>query len=231
MNKMRIAVCDDETSDLMQILELLKLYDPDGQLLVSTFLHATVLIDAAQKLAFDIVLLDIEMEPPNGFEIAKQLVAFPEPPIIIFATKSNAYAMKGYGIAIRYLQKPISMGDFREAMDVAIADATAHRLTFQIDNSIVSVKLRDVQYIETFGHYAVVHTDKESFRFRSTLKEIISKLPKGYFVSPHKSYVVNLEHIRSATATEISLDCGAKIPIGRKRAQIFNEAFYHFLGR
>ena len=231
MDKIRIAICDDETSDLMQILELLKIYDPDGQLLVSTFLHATDLIDAAQKLAFDIVLMDIEMEPPNGFEIAKKLVALPEPPIIVFATKSNAYAMKGYGIAIRYLQKPISTGDFREAMDVAIADATAHRLTFQIDNSIVSVQLRDVQYIETFGHYAVVHTDKESFRFRSTLKEIMSKLPKGYFVSPHKSYIVNLEHIRSATATEISLDCGANIPIGRKRAQIFNEAFYHFLGR
>lgn len=231
MDKLRIAICDDETSDLMQILELLKIYDPDGQLLASTFLHAADLMDAAQKLSFDIVLLDIEMEPPNGFDIAKKLAALPEPPIIIFATKSNAYAMKGYGIAIRYLQKPISTGDFREAMDVAIADATAHRLTFQIDNSIVSVQLRDVQYIETFGHYAVVHTDKESFRFRSTLKEIISKLPKGYFVSPHKSYVVNLEHIRSATATEISLDCGAKIPIGRKRAQIFNEAFYHFLGR
>lgn len=231
MDKLRIAICDDETSDLMQILELLKIYDPDGQLQVSTFLHATDLIDAAQKLAFDIVLMDIEMEPPNGFDIAKKLVALPDPPIVIFATKSNAYAMKGYGIAIRYLQKPISTGDFREAMDVAIADATAHRLTFQIDNSIVSVQLRDVQYIETFGHYAVVHTDKESFRFRSTLKEIMSKLPKGYFVSPHKSYIVNLEHIRSATATEISLACGAKIPIGRKRAQTFNEAFYHFLGR
>ena len=231
MENLHIGICDDEPMDLAQILDLLKRYDSDNHLMVTTFLHASDLLDATTKLVFDIVLLDIEMEPPNGFEVAKNLVALPEPPIIIFATKSNAYAIKGYGIAIRYLQKPITKENFAEAMDVAIEDATAHRLTFQIDNSIVSVRLRDVQYIETFGHYTVVHTNQESFRFRSTLKEMMAKLPKGYFVSPHKSYIVNLEHIRSATASEISLNCGAKIPIGRKRAQIFNEAFYRFLGR
>ena len=59
----------------------------------------------------------------------------------------------------------------------------------------------------------------------------MSRLPKGYFASPHKSYVVNLEHIRSATATEIVLDCGVVVPIGRKRMQEFNDALYRFLGR
>ena len=71
----------------------------------------------------------------------------------------------------------------------------------------------------------------EAYRFRSTLKEVMSRLPKGYFASPHKSYVVNLEHIRSATATEIVLDCGVVVPIGRKRMQEFNDALYRFLGR
>lgn len=171
------------------------------------------------------------MEPPNGYEIAKKLINLPKPPVVIFATKSNAYALKGYGIALRYLQKPIARDDFYEAMDVAISDATAHRLTFQIDNTLVSVPLRDVQYIETFGHYTVVHTAQESYRFRSTLKEMMAKLPKGYFVSPHKSFIVNLEYIRSASASEISMNCGVKIPIGRKRMSDFNEALYRFLGR
>lgn len=65
MDKIRIAICDDEKNDLGQIMEQLKLYDPDNQLLVSTFHHAADLLDAAKKLSFDIVLLDIEMEPPS----------------------------------------------------------------------------------------------------------------------------------------------------------------------
>lgn len=231
MDNLRIGICDDEPVDLAQIMDLVKLYDRDNQLLLTTFSHASDLFDAAKKLVFDIVLLDIEMDPPNGYEIAKKLIDLPEPPVVIFATKSNAYALKGYGIAVRYLQKPVTRDAFYEAMDAAIADAIAHRLTFQIDNTLISIRLRDVQYIETFGHYTVVHTDQESYRFRSTLKEMMAKLPKGYFVSPHKSYIVNLEHIRSASASEISMNCGAKIPIGRKRMSDFNEALYRFLGR
>lgn len=231
MENLKIGICDDEPGDLAQILELVKLYDNENQLQVTTYLHAKDLLSAAKKTCFDIVLLDIEMEPPTGFDVAKELIAMPEPPIVIFATKSNAYALKGYGVAVRYLQKPVAKEDFFEAMDVAVTDATAHRLTFQIDNTLISIRLRDVQYIEAFGHYTVVHTDQEAFRFRSTLKEVMAKLPKGYFVSPHKSYVVNLEHIRSATSSEICMSCGMKIPIGRKRMQEFNAALYRFLGR
>lgn len=231
MEKLRLGICDDETQDLAQILEMVKRYDGDCQLQITTFLHAKDLLHAAKTSSFDITILDIEMEPPTGFDVAKDLIAMPNPPIVIFATKSNAYALKGYGVAIRYLQKPVAQGDFFEAMDAAIADATAHRLTFQIDTALVSVPLRNIQYIETFGHYAVVHTTDKAYRFRSTLKEVMSRLPKGYFASPHKSYVVNLEHIRSATASEIILDCGAVVPIGRKRMQEFNDALYRFLGR
>lgn len=231
MDYLRLGICDDETQDLAQILDMVKLYDQSDQLQITTYLHARDLLCASKKTGFDIVILDIEMEPPTGFDAAKELISMPDPPIVIFATKSNAYALKGYGVAIRYLQKPVIQSDFFEAMDAAIADATAHRLTFQMDAELISVHLRDIQYIEAFGHYAVIHTNQESYRFRSTLKEIMARLPKGYFASPHKSYVVNLEHIRSAAATELSLDCGAVVPIGRKRMQEFNDALYRFLGR
>lgn len=231
MKKLRLGICDDEIQDLAQLLELMKWYDEGCQLQITTFLHAKDLLHAAKSSCFDIVILDIEMEPPTGFDVAKELTVMPNPPVIMFATKSNAYAIKGYGVAIRYLQKPVAKEDFFEAMDAAIADATAHRLSFQIDTSLISIHLRDIQYIEIFGHYTVVHTTEEAYRFRSSLKEIMSRLPKGYFASPHKSYVVNLEHIRSATATEIQLDCGVVVPIGRKRMQEFNDALYCFLGR
>lgn len=231
MEKLRLGICDDEIQDLAQILELVKRYGEDCQLQITTFLHAKDILHAAKTSGFDIAILDIEMEPPTGFDAAKELIAMPNPPIVIFATKSNAYALKGYGVAIRYLQKPVAQGDFFEAMDAAIADATAHRLTFQIDTSLVSVHLRDIQYIEIFGHYAVVHTAEEAYRFRSTLREVMARLPRGYFASPHKSYVVNLEHVHSVTTSVITLDCGTVVPIGRKRMQEFNDALYRFLGR
>lgn len=231
MEQLHIAICDDESVDLVHALDLVSQYDTEQQFVVSTFLRAADLLAATKTASFDIVLLDIEMPPPTGFDVAQQLIQDSAPPSIIFTTKSNAYAMKGYGIAIRYLQKPIIYEAVSEALDVAIAEANAHRLTIQIDNTIHAIRLRDVQYIEVFGHYAVIHADKDSYRYRSSLKEIIGRLPRGYFAVSHKSYVVNMEHIKSATATEIIMDSGAVVPIGRTKAQEFNQAFYRFLGR
>lgn len=231
MENLQLAICDDEPEDLKKLFALAKQYDPEDQLKITTFFRAADLLETHKKSAFDIVLLDIEMQPPTGFDVARELIGMPQPPVVIFATKSNAYALKGYGIAIRYLQKPIAQEDFFEAMDVAVADATAHRLTFQSCGTLISIRLGDIQYLEAFGHYTIVHTDRDFFRFRCTFKEIMGTLPRKYFVSPHKSYIVNLEHIQATTTSEITLSCGVKIPIGRKRMQEFNHALYQFLRR
>lgn len=231
MDQLRIAICDDEIIDLSQTLELIKNYDNNKQLQITPFLRAADLLEKSKEYPFDIVLLDIEMEPPSGFDVAKCLASTENPPTVIFTTKSNAYALKGYGIAIRYLQKPLISETLNEALDIAIADATAHRLTIQIDGVLHTVLLRDVHYIEIYGHYANIHTGKKTFRLRTTLKEIMGRLPKGYFVPTHKSFIVNMEHITSVTTSEVNLDCGTIIPIGRTKAKEFNQALFRFLGR
>lgn len=231
MDQLHIAICDDEMLDLSQVMELVNLYNNNNQLQITTFLHAVDLLNASNKDKFDIVLLDIEMEPPSGFDVAKELIVKDNPPTIIFTTKSNAYALKGYGIAIRYLQKPLSYDSLSEALDVAIADATAHRLTIQVESVLHTVRLRDVQYIEIYGHYANIHTAQQTFRLRTTLKEIMKRLPKGYFVLTHKSYIVNLDHITSVSNSEIKLDCGETIPIGRTKSKEFNQTLFRYLGR
>ena len=108
MEKFRLGICDDESEDLAQLLDMVKQYDVGGCLQAAAFSSAADILDAAKNACFDIAILDIEMEPPTGFDVAKELIAMPNPPIVIFATNSKAYALKGYGIAIRYLQKPIA---------------------------------------------------------------------------------------------------------------------------
>lgn len=203
MDKLKIAVCDDEAVDLTQALALVEDYDLKQQLHIIAFHRAAELLVKIQD-KIDIVLMDIEMAPPNGFDVAKQLIQLPKPPVIIFTTKSNAYTLKGYGVAIRYIQKPLQKADLFEALDAAIAEAVAHRMTFEVNDTKYSLPLQDVCYIEIYGHYASIHTATNEFRVRSTLKEITAKLPCGHFAFPHKSYVVNLEHIVSGQVPKSS---------------------------
>ena len=171
------------------------------------------------------------MEQPNGYVIGKQLVKTKEPPVIIFVTKSSAYTIKGYGIALRYLQKPLDQAALEEALDAAIQEATVHRLYFTSEDRDVALPLREILYIEMLGHYAVIHTNNSEYRFRSTLKEIQGKLPQGCFALPHKGILVNFEHVQVASKNEVKMDDGTVIPISRYRHRDFRDAFFRFLGR
>ena len=59
-----------------------------------------------QKKSFDLLLLDIEM-PSNGFQLAQSLIQMEKHPLVVFVTKRHEYAVQGYGIAFRYLVKPL----------------------------------------------------------------------------------------------------------------------------
>lgn len=229
MEKLRIGICDDEAADLVQMVSLMQAYDPDESFRVTTFFRAGELLEETRMHPFDIVLLDIEMEPPTGFEAAQKLISLPNPPTILFATKSSAYALKGYGVAVRYLQKPVSREAFFEAMDAAVAEAAAHRLTFDVDGTTFTIP-SGMYALEIFGHYSMVHTQSTTYRMRSTLKELTATLPRSFFVSPHKSYVVNLEHIQAASATEITMDTGKKSPSAEKGSRSLIRCFTVFLG-
>lgn len=232
MSILRIAVCDDDPVDLANTIGMIERYDKNNSFDIVPFTQASALLNESDTSAFDILLLDIEMEAPNGYDVAKQITATSSsPPVIVFVTKSSAYTLKGYGIALRYLQKPLDKALFEEALDASVQEATAHRLYFTSDDKTVVLPLRKILYIEMYGHYATIHTYSSEYRVRSTLRDIQNKLPQGYFSLPHKSVLVNFEHVLSASKNEIQMANGAIIPISRHRYKEFNAAFFHFLER
>lgn len=124
MSTINIAVCDDEADEREEILQLIKRYHSGWT--PAQFSSAKDLLHATEKVEFDLILLDIEMASPTGFEVAKQIVGKQQShPLIIFITKSNAYTTRGYGVAFRYLVKPVSWYAFASAMDAAINELKA----------------------------------------------------------------------------------------------------------
>ena len=228
---MRIAICDDDANDLQAVQTALAQYDTAGNIEISSFTKASDLFAANKKIPFDIAILDIEMKAPNGYEIAQKLVEQESAPIIIFLTNSTAYAIRGYGIAFRYLTKPIEYGALNKALDAAVCEAKANSFSFTADGISHIVRMKDIYYFEVFNHHTILHTMDQEYTFRATLKEIITDLPSGYFGSPHQSYIVNFMHVKTAMAGELHLTNGAVVPVSRRRQQEFEDQLHGYLGR
>lgn len=228
---MRIALCDDNLQDLNELECTLRTFSDLGEIEVVSFQSAAELYSQWDSQSFHIAILDIEMPAPNGFEIAKQLSAKEAAPIIIFLTQSMAYSLRGYGVAFRYLTKPIDLQELHDALCSAIAEAKSKRFAFEIDGTSNIIRMEDIYFFEIFNHYTVLHTMDREYVFRATLKEVYSALPPGYFASPHQSYIVNFAHIRTLKTNELHLTNGSVIPVSRHRQKEFKKLFYAYLGR
>ena len=225
---MRIAICDDDAADLHHLSDLLMKYDPSAH--VSSFGTAQALYESTKDMEYDAVLLDIEMEAPNGYEIALRLSLEESHPIIMFVTNSAAYAVQGYGLALRYLLKPLTTEALRDAMDALRQELSNNRVIVTLNGTAHVLKVQDILYAEVVNHHITLHTTKGTCSYRTTLRELMTQMPKRWFCAPHQSYVVNLLHIRTASAQEVCMIDGTRIPITRGRQREFLQSFHRFLG-
>lgn len=229
--RMHIAICDDEAVDLKAMEIALKRYDTSGRFVVSKYMSASALYADAAGVSFDLVILDIEMQAPNGYEIAQKLLEHNPKPLIIFLTNTMAYAIRGYGVAFRYLPKPIDTKQFSEAMDAAVREIQADQFTLNLDGTSHIFRFEEIYYFEVFNHRLILHTLDSEYAFRGSLRDILGELPAGFFGVPHQSYLVNFAHIKTAGATELHLTNGAVVPVSRRKQGEFDRQLHAYLGR
>ena len=71
-------------------------------------------IEKHGELQPDVMFLDIEMPGMNGFDVVRNLA---EPPLIVFATAYDEYAVKAFEAnAVDYLLKPIQPARVRQTV-------------------------------------------------------------------------------------------------------------------
>lgn len=95
----------------------------------------------------------------------------------------------------------------------------------------MSLETSDIYFLESHGHKVLIHCKEQDLTLRMSIPEALEQLPKRCFVSPHKSYLVNMEHIVYATGTAVFLSSGHQLPISRRKRQEFNQIFNAYLGR
>lgn len=227
---MRIAICDDEPSDL----ELLKQYATkyNSQYPITCFDSGKALLHALKNTIYDVFLLDIEMEAPNGYDTAKIIKAQKPESIIIFTTKSLDYAIRGYGIAFRYLPKPITCQMLCKTLDEVEAIVSPEKIELQSGYENIIVAINDILYFESYSHKIIFHLkDGQSIESLGSLATIINRLSGNTFVQIHKSYCINLDYLSSTTNTTALLKDGTSLPIGRGKRESFYTAVQDYIRR
>ena len=231
---MKVAVCDDEKHVCVTLISTIKKFFKEigRQVWVADFRDGNSLLKT--RTHFDIIFLDIDMPELDGIETAKKIRKWDVNSKIIYVTNYSQHKGGAYKVhAFDYIEKPISEENIfavlREAVYYLDHASVKHKFAFTTDEGVLTLDLDEIYYFEYISRKVVIHTSQGKYTAAYSLKELLEKFGKFNFSSPHKSFIVNLIHIKCIKGFDIFMENRDVLPLGQKRAAEFKRKFNDFL--
>lgn len=218
---MKIAVCDDEKVFIEKIYRCL--WEQNDCSVECFDSPLTVLQKYREGERYDVLLLDILMEPLNGIELAKKIREYDKKIIIVFLTVTLEYAPAGYEVnAFRYLLKPVAEEKIVSTIK-EIREKIRASYTIQVRTPECSmiVHAEELHYVEADNKESILYYMDDAITVRRSLSEMEELLPTRLFFRVHRKYVVNLSRVREFDDRKLTLDCGITLPLSRRRSAEF----------
>lgn len=225
-NKIRALIVEDELIIAEDIADILSENNYEVVEICKSY-NAAIL--ALEKHQPDIILLDIKIKgEKDGIDLAQKIRADYKIPFIFISSHSDSGTVKRavevnpYG----YLVKPFEDSDVLTALEVAMANFAKEQSQAMQDfilndclfvrekNMSVKIPMENIQFIRAEGNYSTIQTADKSYVLRSTLKDLVEKLPQQQFFRSHKSYIINLKQVSAINSDSIYVN-NERLPIGR----------------
>lgn len=219
----KIAICDDEENICTRIEEFILDYGIINkvELDIQIFYTGEALLRLIQNgVQFDLVFLDIEMQPMNGIEVGKTIREKIRNEIIkiVYISAIESYAMELFEVRpLHFLIKPISkkkvIWTVTKAMELLEKDETVFE--FSCNKTTVRVPIKNIMYFTSEARKVKIIMENEDKEFYGKLSDVEKQLNHN-FVRIHKSYFINSKYVSEYTYENIHLCNGDMLNIARK---------------
>jgi DNA-binding LytR/AlgR family response regulator len=180
-------------------------------------------INFLHKTPVDILFLDINMPEMTGLELLKTLQ---NPPKIILTTAYSEFALDGFELGVSdYLLKPIPFPRFLKAVnrilnetiapvELSVMPEPVREFAFiQVDNESLKLEFSTIRYIQSWGNYVKIFTEKKMLLTAMTTTDFENLLPETAFVRCHKSFIIAIARVQKIGGGRIWIG-DEEIPIG-----------------
>ncbi len=250
------VIVDDERPARDELIYLLKGF-PEINVIAQgkNGLEAVALIKEHDP---DLVFLDVQMPGLDGFGVIKKLVERKlRIPQIVFATAYDNYAIQAFEVnAVDYVLKPFDKARIAKAIQRAKKMVEAHTSPVERLESLVGqlsapppkasqpVKLLVKSQARMFlvdaedmiyaaiqdGTITIFARDFEGVSNYRTIEELCASLDSDRFWRPHRSYLVNINHIKevvpwfkSSYMLKMNDKRASEIPVSRNQTRRLRE--------
>ncbi len=217
-----IAICDDDEKYRNEIKALTDSFMLDNKkdYDIDCFSNGSLLL--AEKKKYDIYFLDIIMPLINGIEVARKIRETDCNAVIIYLTTSDEFALSAFEVdAMQYILKPYNKEKIFSVLLKALSSIETvpdEKLVIETNNGTTAISISRIESIEHINRVIYFYiSDKTIYKTKKasvTLNEISNQL-LGHlsFISCHRGYIVNMNHVLSLSKNWFIMKSGAKIPV------------------
>jgi two-component system LytT family response regulator len=244
---LRTVIIDDEAHVRETLSRLLVMHCPQVKVVGEAYSVASGL-KIIHELNPQLVLLDIKMDDGSGFDLLRSLEVIDFK--VIFITAYEKYAVQAFKFAaIDFLLKPVNPEELADAVMRAETLVQEHfntqlqamqenlrsdirqkkKIVLKTLDNVYLVDMQDITHCESDGCYTSVHLSVgDKIIISKNLGEFEEMLGESGFYRVHKSYLINLMHIKRFEKQEggyIILTGDDKVPVASRKREELMELF------
>ena len=230
-----IAVCDDTPQYMQQTISLLEQWSKEREtaIKVDHFDNGDALLNSLSNQPYDLIFLDIIMPMLSGIDTCAEIRKENRQTKIIFLSVSPEFGVDAFRVkANGYLLKPLSPDDLFGVMDEYLTEKqeASGFLIARSLSMIRKVPLYTITHLEAQNKQILIHTsDGNTLTVTTPLHQLLPQMNDPCFFQCHRSYIVNMNYIRSLSKTELIMSDGSDIPISRNSSKELQSAYFEFL--
>lgn len=226
---MKILIIEDEARIARRVERMAALHF-EGNALISICDSFKKGMDFLDKETIDILLLDLNLNGRDGFELLQSVTSRSFQTIVVSANTENAMRAFELGV-LDFVAKPFD----QDRLSLALSRATTIKkelngalrfLTVRKNGGVRLIELTKLSYIKGAGIYSELHLLDGSSILHDKGLDSLEKILPSDFERIHKSYIIPIGQtdnilIASGSKYSLQLKTGENLPIGRSRYKDF----------
>jgi two-component system response regulator AlgR len=204
----RFLIVDDEPLAVERLqLMLARIH---GVAIAGTASEGAAALRLVEATRPDAILLDIAMPGMDGIDVARALGGIADPPVVIFVTAFDTFAVAAFDIeAVDYVMKPVAGERLARAVErarerlaaraggapAAVRPEYLEEYWVSEARGLVRLSAGDVDRISAERDYMRLHVGRRSWLINHTIGRLEAELDPARFVRIHRSSIVRRDFV------------------------------------
>ncbi|CAA6800969.1 MAG: FIG00387840: hypothetical protein [uncultured Sulfurovum sp.] len=229
---MKVLIVDDENLALGRLKRLL---NEAGITDITACENGLEAMKEIGKNSFDLAFLDISMPQISGLELANHIMEVSPKTFIVFQTAYSEYALEAFqNGGVGYLLKPVRLEEVQNILEKVKTLASSNtevdkKIVGKSGNRLYIINTDDIFYIKADLDEVIVKIKEADVYVRKKIGDLEILLDTPNFFRVHRSYIVNIDKIKSMKSVEQSKleisfkDISTIVTSSKDGAKVFRE--------